>query len=191
MEAPLRGGAPGPFNKRVMLSHCSGGVGVLVEIADQPGSEKRIVAKTKSQEGRPCVTICSGKKSGERQSLPLLNVAGGDKEVAGKVRNNLRRCRRTRANDRRHRHPCGGGRARLDKGTKENNEAERTRESMWFVQSSLCSLEEQSRCRRGHSSHPLACSALAMWVCWAPHVSSDLLVNIQIPPQGREWSNPC
>ena len=65
MEAPLRGGAPAPLNKRVTLSHWSGGEGVLVEIADQAGSERVIAVKTKSQEGRLCVTICWGKGMGE------------------------------------------------------------------------------------------------------------------------------
>lgn len=48
------------------------------------------MAKTKNQEGRPCATICSWKKSGEREGgrFPLLDVAGGDEEVAGKGRNN-------------------------------------------------------------------------------------------------------
>lgn len=57
---------------------------MLVEIADQTGSEKPTTVKTKSQEGRLCVTICSQKKAGERQSLPLLEVAGVDKRVVGK-----------------------------------------------------------------------------------------------------------
>ena len=59
---------------------------MLVEIADQAGREKLRVEKTKNQEGRLRVTICLRKRSGEKRSLPLLDVAGGDKEVAGRVR---------------------------------------------------------------------------------------------------------
>ena len=59
---------------------------MLVEIADQTGREKLTAVKTKNQEGRLRVTICLRKKSGEKRSLPLLDVAGGDKGVAGRVR---------------------------------------------------------------------------------------------------------
>jgi hypothetical protein len=89
MEAPLRGGAPGPLNEEVMLSHWSGGVGVLVEIADQTGSEKLTEVKTKSQ-GWLRVTICLRKKGGRETESPPAGRCGGDKEVAGKVRNNGR-----------------------------------------------------------------------------------------------------
>ena len=79
---------------------------MLVEMAGQAGNEKLIATKTNSHEGRPCVTICLQKKSGD---LPLPDVAGGDKEVAGKVRGNGRQCRGNRAcSDRRRRNPCGG-----------------------------------------------------------------------------------
>jgi hypothetical protein len=77
---------------------------VLVEMADRAGNEKLIAMKTKNQEGRPCVTICLQKKPG---GLPLLDVAGGDKEVAGKVRGNGRQYRGNRTyGDRRPRDPC-------------------------------------------------------------------------------------
>ena len=61
---------------------------MLVEIADRTGSEKLTAMKTKNQDERPCATICLRKKRGEGRSLPLLNVAGGDEDVAGKVREN-------------------------------------------------------------------------------------------------------
>ena len=66
---------------------------MLVEIADQAGSEKLKAVKTKNQEGRLRVTICLRKKSGEKRSLPLLDVAGGDKEVAGRVSEQRAHCR--------------------------------------------------------------------------------------------------
>jgi len=59
---------------------------MLVEITEWTGNEKLRAVKTKSQGGWLRVTICLRRRSGERQSLPLLDVAGGDKEVAGKVR---------------------------------------------------------------------------------------------------------
>lgn len=59
---------------------------MLVEIADKTGRERLTAVKTKNQVGRLRVTICLRKKSGEKRSLPLLDVAGGDEEVAGRVR---------------------------------------------------------------------------------------------------------
>ena len=94
MEAPLRGGALGPLRSWVILSHWSGGVGVLVEIADQAGNEKLTAVKTRNQEKRPRVTICLERKRWE--TSPYLMLRGATKSLQESQAVGLGDCRGNR-----------------------------------------------------------------------------------------------